>query len=26
MYSLVRLGSRSPRLLPILAEQIEATP
>jgi HEAT repeat protein len=24
-YSLVRLGSRSPRLLPILAEQIEAT-
>ena len=26
MYSLVRLGSRSPRLLPILAERIEATP
>jgi HEAT repeat protein len=26
MYSLVRLGSRSPRLLPILAEEIEATP
>ena len=26
MYSLVRLGSRSPRLLPILAQQIEATP
>jgi HEAT repeat protein len=26
MYSMVRLGSRSPRLLPILAEQIEATP
>jgi HEAT repeats len=25
MYSLVRLGSRSPRLLPILAEQIENT-
>ena len=26
MYSLVRLGSRSPRMLPILIEQIEATP
>ena len=26
MYSLVRLGSRSPRLLHILVEQIEATP
>jgi hypothetical protein len=26
MFSLVRLGSRSPRLLPILVEQIEATP
>jgi HEAT repeat protein len=26
MYSLVRLGSRSPRLLPTLVEQIEATP
>jgi HEAT repeat protein len=26
MYSLVRLGSRSPRLLPILAQEIEATP
>ena len=26
MYSLVRLGSRSPRLLPILAEQIEHAP
>ena len=26
MYSLVRLGSRSPRLLPVLVEQIDKTP